>query len=193
MSGSFALRKLLFDDEEEAHSVNRRGYHYAGAYAPLLSSVAVVQPAAVLPKSGLPLACLCLFSTFVGCLTMRVRNKEKWWLGMFSICTVYYSSVKAHKVNNGLVGHQSGFFAAGMGVIGCVARLMVKSGSFKWNVGCLTLFSSLLWYEIGRYHLWTEHVTEFRRAVTPERSYNLLGEYVPQALEVEFLPYRAIS
>ncbi|KPI87732.1 hypothetical protein ABL78_3205 [Leptomonas seymouri] len=192
MSGSLALRKLLFDDEEE-QNVNRRGYHYAGTYAPLLCSVAVVQPAAVLPKSGLPLASFCLLSTFVSCLTMRVRNKEKWWMGMFGICTAYYSSVKAHKVNNGLVGHQSGFFAAGMGAIGCVARLMVKSGSFKWNVGCLGAFSALLWYEVGRYHLWTEHVTEFRREVTPERSYDLLGEYVPQSLEIEFLPYRPIA
>lgn len=192
MSGSFALRKLLFDNEEEEH-VNRRGYHFSGAYAPLLSSVVVVQPAAVLPKSGLPLASLCLFSSFMSCLTMKVRNKERWWMGMFAICTVYYSSVKAHKVDNGLVGHQSGFFAAGMGVIGCTARLMVRSGSLKWNVGCLGLFTSLMWYEIGRYHLWTEHVTEFRREVTPERSYDLLGEYVPQSLEVEFLPYRAIA
>ncbi|KAG5499432.1 hypothetical protein JKF63_07995 [Porcisia hertigi] len=192
MSGSFALRKLLFDrgDEED---VNRRGYHYAGAYAPLLYPVAVLQPAAVLPKSGLPFACLCLATSFAKCLTMKVRNKEKWWMGMFAICTVYYSSVKAHKVGNGLVGHQSGFFAAGMGAIGCVARLMARSGTVRRNLRGLGLFAALLWYELGRYHLWAEHVTEFRRDVTPERSYDLLGEYVPQSLEVEFLPYRGVT
>ncbi|KAG5473931.1 hypothetical protein LSCM1_04567 [Leishmania martiniquensis] len=189
MSGSLALRKLLFDGGDQ-EDVNRRGYHYAGAYAPLLHPVAVLQPAAVLPKSGLPFAFLCLFSSFSTCLTMRVRNKEKWWMGMFAICVVYYSSVKAHRVDNGLVGHQSGFFAAGMGAVGCVARLMAKSGSIRKNLGALGLFSGLLWYEIGRFHLWMEHVTEFRRRVTPERSYDLLGEYVPQSLEAAFLPYR---
>lgn len=192
MSGSFALRKLLFDIDDE-EDVNRRGYHYAGAYAPLLHSVAVLQPAAVLPKSGLPFACLCLFSSFATCLTMKVRNKERWWMGVFAICAVYYNGVKAHKVNNGLVGHQSGFFAAGMGAIGCVARLMAKCGSARMNVGCLGLFTALMWYEIGRYHLWAEHVTEFRRDVTPERSYDLLGDYVPQSVEVEFLPYRTVT
>ncbi|KAK7200216.1 hypothetical protein NESM_000073000 [Novymonas esmeraldas] len=192
MSGSFALRKLLFDrgDQED---VNRRGFHYAGAYAPLLHPVAVLQPAAVLPRSGLPFACVCLFSSLAMCFTMKARNKEKWWLGMFAICAVYYSSVKAHKVDNGLVGHQSGFFAAGMGTIGCTARLMVRSGSPRRNVGGLALCTALLWYEMGRYHLWSEHVTEFRRDVTPERSYNLLDEFVPPSLEVEFLPYRAVA
>ncbi|AIO00227.1 hypothetical protein LPMP_292800 [Leishmania panamensis] len=191
MSGSFALRKLLFDrgDEED---VNRRGYHYAGAYAPLLHPVAVLQPASVLPKSGLWFASLCLFSSFMTCLTMKVRNREKWWMGMFAISVVYYNSIKAHKVGNGLLGHQSGFFAAGMGTIGCTARLMAKSGSARQNVGGLSLFVALLWYEIGRYHLWAEHVTEFRRDVTPQRSYDLLGEYVPPTYEVEFLPYRPV-
>lgn len=192
MSGSFALRKLLFDQGDQ-EDVNRRGYHFAGAYAPLLHPVAVLQPAAVLPRSGLPLACGCLFAAFTTCLTMKARHKEKWWMGMFAICTIYYGSVKAHKVDNGVLGHQSGFFAAGLGVVGCSARLMVRSGSACRNAAGLALFAALMWYELGRYHLWSEYMTEFRREIAPERSFDLLGEYVPQSLEVEFLPYRRLA
>lgn len=192
MSGSLALRKVLFGDGD-GEDVGRRGHHFAGSYESLLCSAVVLQPAAVLPKSGLNISCACLFASLVGCLTMKVRNKEKWWLGMFGITAVYYNSVKAHKVNNGLVGHQCGFFASGMGCIGCVARLMVRSGTVRQNSFLLAIFGSLMWYEIGCFHLWSEHVTEFRREVTPERSYDLLGEYVPQSLEIEFLPYRSVS
>lgn len=192
MSGSSALRKLLFADAEET-SISRRGYHCSGSYDPLLNTVAIAQPATIAPKSGFRFACACLASCVVGCLTMKSRNREKWWFGLFLISGVYYNSVKAHKVGNGLVGHQSGFFAAGMGVLGCTARLMARSGSAKWNRRLLLTFTALAWYEVGRYHMWAAHTTEFRREVSPERYYNLLSEYVPQELQVEFLAYRDVT
>ncbi|KEG13743.1 hypothetical protein DQ04_00811030 [Trypanosoma grayi] len=192
MSGSQALRRLLYIDTEEG-SVARRGYHYEGTYEPLLRSTTLEQPAAVLPRSGFRLSCACLAGCLLGCLTMKARNMERWWLGLFFMCGMYYNAVKAHKVNNGLVGHQSGFFAAGMGVLGCGSRLVVRAGSRRNNVRLLSLFSALMWYEVGRYHLWAEHVSEFRREVTPERTYNLLTEYVPQGIDTVFLPYRSVS
>ncbi|KAH9598700.1 hypothetical protein LSM04_000189 [Trypanosoma melophagium] len=192
MSGSQALRRLLFLDVEDG-SVARRGYHFSGTYEPLLYSTTLEQPAAVNPRSAFRFSSCCLLSCFLGCLTMKSRNMERWWLGLFFMGGMYYNAMKAHKVNNGLVGHQSGFFAAGMGVLGCSARLMVRAGGVRNNSLLLLLFSALMWYEVGRYHLWAEHVSEFRREVVPGRTCNLLTEYVPQDIETEFLPYRSVS
>lgn len=191
MSGSWALRKLLFANTEEADTA-RRGYHYSGSYEPLLATVVLSQPAAVTPKSGFRVACVCLGSCLVACVTMKRRHHEKWWLGVFVLSGFYYNAVKAHKVENGLVGHQSGFFAAAMGALGCGARLAVRAGSVKATTRQLSLFIALMWYEVGRYHVWEAHATEFKREVSPERYYNLLSEYVPQGIEVEFLPYRGV-
>lgn len=192
MSGSSALRKLLFA-ERDLGEQEHRGYHYLGSYEALLHSAWIEQPASVSPRSGFTLASFCLFSSFMSCFFMKRRNKEKWWFGLFLITGVYYSSVKAHKVNNGLVGHQSGFFAAGMGAIGSTARLVLKSGHRNANLSLLALFSSMMWYELGRFHLWSEHVVEFRRMSTPQRSYDLLNEYVSPSLHIEFLPYRSLQ
>ncbi|ESL09481.1 hypothetical protein TRSC58_02796 [Trypanosoma rangeli SC58] len=192
MAGSQALRRLLYVDAEDG-AVARRGYHFSGTYEPLLYSALLEQPAGLQPHSGFRVACACLFGCFVGCLTMKARNMERWWLGLFFMCGMYYNAVKAHKVNNGLVGHQSGFFAAGMGVLGCGCRLVVHAGSAKTNRRLLLLFGTLMWYEVGRYHLWAEHVSEFRHELTPERTYNLLAEFVPQETATEFLPYRPVS
>lgn len=192
MSSSPALRKLLFADREIGEQ-EHRGYHYLGSYEVLLHSAWIEQPASVTPRSGLKLASLCLFSSFMSCFFMKRRNKEKWWFGLFLITGVYYSSVKAHKVNNGLVGHQSGFFAAGMGVIGSTARIVLKSGRRIANLSLLAMFSTMMWYEIGRFHLWSEHVVEFRRLSTPQRSYDLLSEYVSPNFNIEFLPYRSLQ
>lgn len=192
MSGSFALRKLLYA-ESEAGEYRFRGYHNLGAYDALLHSAWVEQPAAVQPRSRYRFASLCLVSSFLTCFFMKKRNKEKWWLGTFLITCVYYSSVKAHKVNNGLVGHQSGFFAAGMGVIGFGSRLILNSGTRKINVSGMLLFLAMMWYELGRFHLWSEYVTEFRRITAPQRSFNLLDEYIDPTCKVELLPYRAVG
>ncbi|CCW67259.1 unnamed protein product [Phytomonas sp. Hart1] len=192
MSASFALRKLLYANIQD-EDVTKRGYHYTGSYEPLLGSICIFQPSAVAPRSGLTLASLCFGACTLGCLTMKTRNNEKWWFGLFLLATFYYNSVKAHKVNNGLVGHQCGFLASALGTIGCACRLVVHSGSSRTNRRLLAIFIGLMWYEIGRYHLWAEHVTEFKRDITPERYHNLLTEYVPQNIEVEFLPYRGVS
>nr|CCC89758.1 conserved hypothetical protein [Trypanosoma congolense IL3000] len=192
MSGSQALRRILYAEAEEG-SVACRGYHQEGTYSALLSSVTVEQPAAVQPRSGLRLASTCLAGCFLGCLTMRARNMERWWFGLFFMGGLYYNAVKAHKVGNGLVGHQSGFFAAGLGVIGCGGRLLVHAGSPKMNKILILIFSSLMWYEVGRYHLWSEHVSELRKEVAPTRTYNLLSEYVPKHIDADFLPYRSIA
>ncbi|CCW59763.1 unnamed protein product [Phytomonas sp. EM1] len=192
MSGSFALRKLLYANIQD-EDVAKRGYHFSGSYEPLLGSVCIFQPSAVVPDSGLTVASLCFGACSLGCLTMKTRNKEKWWFGLFLLAAFYFNSVKAHKVNNGLVGHQCGFFASALGTIGCVGRLLIRSGSPRMNKGLLALFTGLMWYEIGRYHLWADHVTEFKRDITPERYHNLLSEYVPQDVAIEFMPYRGVS
>ncbi|AAZ10331.1 uncharacterized protein TEOVI_000444300 [Trypanosoma equiperdum] len=192
MSDSHALRRLLYAGAEEG-SVAPRGHHHGGSYGTLISSVAVEQPAAVQPRSGLRLSSACLAGCFLGCATMRAANRERWWLGLFFMGGLYYNAVKAHKVGNGLVGHQSGFFAAGLGAIGCVGRLLVRVGNPKANRRLLCMFAALMWYEVGRYHLWSEHATEFRKEVTPEHAYGLLTEYVPPHIDTDLLPYRSVS
>ncbi|CAD2218666.1 hypothetical protein AGDE_01363 [Angomonas deanei] len=192
MSGASALRKLLFAQDEEGE-VNRRGYHFSGTYEENLFSCRLDHPGVVQPRSALSVTSTCLAACFVGCLTMKTRNKEKWWFGLFLLCGVYYNALKAHKVGNGLVGHQGGFFAAGMGAIGCACRVLVRSGSRRNNLLLFSVFTSLMWYEVGRFHLWSEHVSEYKREVFPERSHDLLSEYVPDTMVVEFLPYRSIS
>ncbi|EPY32396.1 hypothetical protein STCU_02832 [Strigomonas culicis] len=193
MSGSFALRKLLFADSEDG-DVARRGYHFSGSYEPLMyTGSRLDHPSVIAPKSGFRITSLCLGTCLLGCLLMKRRNKEKWWFGLFFICGMYYNALKAQKVGNGLVGHQAGFFAAGMGAVGSGCRLVLRSGSRRANSTALAVFMSLMWYEIGRYHLWSEHANEFRREVTPERSFELLSEFVPEHIEVEFIPYRELS
>lgn len=124
---------------------------------------------------------------------MRGRNKEKWWFGLLAMSGLYYLALKAHKVGNGLAGHQSGFYAAAVGLVGCSCRLAVHSGSRRVNALLVPVFMMMMWYEIGRYHLWSEHVVEFRRAESPERYHSLLEDYVPQSVDVEFLPYREVK
>lgn len=192
MSGAFALRKLLFADTEVGHTVVP-GYHFSGTYSTLLSSAVLPHPAAVPPKNGLPLASVCFGSSLLASLTMKPYRRERWWAGGLFLSIVYYNSVKAHKVGNGVVGHQCGFLAASAGVIGCTARMMSGVGSTKKNAGLIAMFLGLAWYEVGRFHLWCDYLTEFRREAAPQRYQDLLGAYVPQDVEVDFLPFRDAS
>lgn len=192
MSGSFALRRLLFADNEEGEYYHR-GYHYRSAYEPLMLSTWIERPAQIPPTSRYNFSIACLLTTLSACSLMKKRNKEKWWFGLFMLTGIYYCGVKAHKVDNGLVGHQCGFFAAGLGTIGSTARLVLRSGPKKQNLSLLATFSTLMWYELGRFHFWSEHVIELRRLVTPQRSYNLLSDYIDPSCPVEFLPYRVLQ
>lgn len=192
MSGSFALQKLLYA-EKELGEHEHRGYHFSGIYEPLLHSAQIDHPGSVTPRSSYRFSSLCLFSSFTASFLMKKSRKEKWWLGLFLMSGLYYCSVKAHKVHNGLVGHQSGFFAAGLGTIGVFSRLIIKSGTFKTNFGLLCFFSTLLWYELGRFHLWSEHASQFRQIISPSQSSDLFGEYFSPSVQVAFLPYRKLS
>jgi hypothetical protein len=186
MIGADALRKLLYREEEEG-DLSRRGYHYASVYDGLVSSAVVEKPAAALPRSGYRFSAVCLATTFVGCLTMKARNKEKWWVGLFFIMGGYYNALKAHKQGNGLVGHQSSFWTSLAGLLGLGARLSMGGGAGRANRVFLTAFGAVALYDLGRFHMWQEHVSEVRAIVTPERSYDLLHEYVPSSVETEFV------
>lgn len=192
MSGSFALRKILFSRSDE-HDITIGGYHTSGCYEGLVNGLQVENTCTCPPRSGIAFSCVCLASCFLTCAFMKNRNKEKWWLGVLFMTGMYYNSMKAHKAGNGLVGHQCGFFAAGMGAVGCTARLIAHNGSQRWNGRMLLLFLTLMWYEVGRFHLWAEHAVEYKKEVSPGSSMDLLHEYVPQNLEVAFLPYRPVS
>lgn len=192
MSGSFALRQLLYAEKELGED-NYRGYHFFGIYETLLYSAGIQHPASVTPRTAYRFSSLCLFTSFASCLLMRKSNKEKWWLGLFLMSGLYFCSMKAHKVGNGLVGHQSGFFAAGLGTIGVLSRIVLRAGKPATNAKLLTLFSFLLWYELGRFHLWSNHAGEFRQLVAPQPSADLFSEYISPSCQVEFLPYRKLN
>jgi hypothetical protein len=188
MIGADALRKLLYREEEEG-DLSRRGYHYTQIYDGLLTSAVVEKPAAAAPRSGYKFSLLCLSTTFVGCLTMKARNKEKWWVGLFFIMGGYYNALKAHKQGNGLVGHQSSFWTSAAGCLGLTARLAMGGGRAggKMNGLFVLMFGATAAYDLGRFHMWQEHVSEVRAVVMPERSYDLLQEYVPSGVETEFV------
>ncbi|KAG8343164.1 hypothetical protein ERJ75_001609400 [Trypanosoma vivax] len=192
MANSHALCRLLYREREDG-SVARRGYHYSGSYDSLLSSAILDQPAAVQPRSGFRLSCACFGGCVLSCIFMKTQSSMRLWFTFFLMSGMYFGALKAHKVGNGLAGHQCGFFAAGLGTLSCVARLLTHTGRVRTNIRLFLTFVSLMWYEVGRYHLWSEHASEFRRNVTPQQTYNLLTEYVPPDIEADFLPYRAIS
>ena len=186
MIGADALRKLLYREEEEG-DLSRRGYHYACAYDGLLSTAVVERPAAAAPRSGYPFSTAALGATFVGCLMMKARNKEKWWFGLFCIMGGYYNAMKSHKAGNGLVGHQGSFWTSVAGLLGLGLRTMVGGGNRGVNLSFLLLFGGTAVYDLGRFHMWMEHLSEFRAVVTPQRSLDLLREYVPTNVETEFV------
>lgn len=192
MSGSFALRHLLYA-EKQLGEQKYRGYHFFGIYEPLLYSAGMDNTASVIPRTAYRFSSLCLFSTVASCFFVRKSSKEKLWIGLFLMAGLYFCSMKAHKVDNGLVGHQSSFFAAGLGTIGVLSRMIMRSGTFRGNANLLCLFSFLLWYELGRFHLWSEHAGEFRQLVAPQFSSDLFSEYISPSCKVEFLPYRKLN
>ena len=114
-------------------------------------------------------------------------------MGLFAITVVYFNAMKAHKVDNGLVGHQCAFFGDSALMIGSGCRMMVRSGSMRRNGVIFAVAAGLLWYDIGRFHLWADYVAQLRRELSPERSFNLLQEYVPQDVEREFLFFRGVT
>jgi hypothetical protein len=201
MLSSDAIRKILYFDDAQTASTgpssaltrdgSKTGLRYSTCYdGPILSSVGFETSSAIQPRSAYGYSAAILATTTLGCLTMRARNKEKWWVGLFGVNLVYFSALKAHKVENGLVGHQCGFFGDALLIIGVVARIMVRSGSMKHNASLLCASSAMLWYDLGRFHLWSDYVAQLRRDVTPERSFDLLAEFTPQDLAVEFLNFR---
>lgn len=182
-----ALRKLIYLDHDFT-DLEKGAVHYNTSYdGPLLNSVSFEHPHSVRPPSGTQCSSYVLAATVLGSITMRARHKEKWWLGLMLIGVVQYTSMKAHKVNNGLVGHQTGFFAAAMLGLGSLARLVVRSGTPRWNLGMLATSAALAWYEVGRFHMWTEHVAWFRMHHNPHEAFDLLQEYVPQDIETAFV------
>lgn len=191
MSGSSALRKILFA-EKEVGEQPFRGHQNVGVCEPLMWSAVVQDPSAVLPRSGYRLSTFCFGTSFLSLFLSKGR-KEKWWFGVFLITSVYYHALKAHKVDNGLVGHQSGFYAAGMGMILTTGRLVLRSGQRATNAKLFLLCSAAMWYELGRFHMWSEYAVAYRKWMSPQRSYNLMGEYFSPSCEVEFLPYRQLK
>lgn len=190
MISADALRRVLYTDVAKDDGV-RSGLRFHTAYdGPLLQSVAFENPAATQPRSMFRFSMYVLGTSAFGCLTMRARNKEKWWLGLFGVTVMYFSALKGHKVDNGLVGHQLAFFADAMLVIGCFARLLVRSGSPSFNLALLGVGSSLAWFDLGRFHLWSDYVAQLRREVSPERSLDLLDDYVPEDIDTEFMFFR---
>lgn len=182
-----ALRKILYAEVDKDEGV-RTGLRYQSAYdGPLMNSFAFESPSAVRPSSAFRFSSVVLAACTLGCITMKSRNKEKWWLGLFAVTGMHFTSFKSHKVDNGIVGHQCAFFADGMLAIGCLARLLVRSGVARRNAQLLGVSLALMWYDIGRFHMWTDYVAQLRLVVSPERSVDLLSDYVPNDVEAEFI------
>lgn len=190
MISADALRRVLYSDIDKDEGV-RSGLRYHTSYdGPLFQPMGFENPSAAQPRSMYRFSAYVLGCCTLGCLTMRARNKEKWWLGLFGATIMYFSALKGHKVDNGLVGHQLAFFSDAMLMIGSLARILVRSGSLRFNVGLLSMAGCLAWYDLGRFHLWSDYVAQLRREVSPERSLDLLDDYVPSDIDTEFMFFR---
>jgi hypothetical protein len=198
MLGSDALRKILYLEDPtrsnaltSSDSAGKIALRYATCYdGPVLGSVGFETASAIQPRSMYMQSWLVMGASTFCCLSMRARNKEKWWLGLFAVNMVFFNAVKAHKVSNGVVGHQSGFIGDVMLMIGFLGRIMARSGSFRSNVAWLTFSGCMAWYDLGRFHLWMDYLANLRREVTPERSYDLFAEFSPKDIPLEFLSFR---
>lgn len=192
MSGSSALRKILYIDSTH-NNVYYKGYHSSGCHDDLLYTARFAQSSSVTPRSSYRLSCACLASCLLGCITMRKRSCEKWVFGLLYISSIYFVAMKAHQVDNGILGHQASFLASSMGIIGFACRISIGSGSRYWNSVFALMFSGLCWYDMGRFNIWSDHASQLRSVVSPERSYDLLQDYVPKSVDIDFLPYRKIQ
>lgn len=198
MLGSDAIRKILYLEDPtraagltSSDEAGKVGLRYATCYdGPILGTVGFETASAIQPRSMYFQSWLVMGATTFACLSMRARNKEKWWLGLFCVNMVYFNAVKGHKVGNGVVGHQSGVIGDGLLMLGFLARMMVRSGRLRSNLMWFALSSALAWYDLGRFHLWLDYVAQLRKEVAPQQSYDLLAEFSPKDIPLEFLLYR---
>ena len=191
MFSADSLRKTLYSPDA-IDETNRRGYHHSTAYDAVCHSVIVDRPAAVMPKSGYKLSLGCLIGTSAALFGMKIRNHEKWWFGLMGISALYFVSVKSHRVDNGLLGHQSAFYAATLLLVGSLTRLIRHAGSPRHNYTLLATSASLMWYEIGRFRLWSDHASELRNEISPTHSYDLMNDFVPSDLDPSTLQFRSV-
>jgi len=190
MWGASALRRLLFAEVEEGAVDQRRRYHFSTTYDGLLSNILVDHRAGAVPDASAKQALLCSTVSAFGCITMRARNKERWWFALLVYCAGYFGAAKAHQSGNGLFGHQIGFWLSFGGCLGSIARVLNRYGTKRGNLGLLSLFGLLMWYEYGRYHLWEEHCGELKREVKPERTYDLFAEFCPIDIDIPLVRLR---
>lgn len=195
MISSDAIRKILYlDATDEPARSSKAGHQYSCTYdGPLMGCASFEVNSSVIPRSKMRASGVFLGTCTLGLLSMRSRHKEKWWSGLFFVTVLSYFALKAHKVENGLLGHQIGFYSSCMLMIGSGARMAIRSGS-RSTMAPLHLVSwALLWYEVGRFHLWMDYMVQFKRDAHEGRgTFNLLSEFVSQDIETEYLPFRSL-
>lgn len=198
MIGSPALLKLLHYEAEEGDLEQKRSYHYSSHYDHIgggLQSCTMEHTSAVPPPNATWVAALgCGFCT-MACLLSRRRHQEHWWVGGLGLGVGYYAALKSHKVGNGPQGHSGSLWCAVFGFLGMTMRLACHSGTFAFNLGCLGLSAYSIWFELGRFHWWSEWVTQHQRRIRPNRNAideSVWAEYVPSHAETEFHRFKPL-
>lgn len=193
MLGTSALKKLFFAEQEGDTLYLKRGYHSSTHWDQFPNSAFLEYSSAVMPPNAFKISTMCMSACFLSCLLSRGRHSEKWWLCGLALGVGYYSAVKCHKVGNGCEGHTASMWCDVAGMIGFMARLIAKNGNRNFNAACLLAFSGLAWYDLGRFHMWSAWLGEYKKERTTGHLRNIWTEYTPSSAEPELLPFRSVQ
>jgi hypothetical protein len=198
MFGSEGLSKLVhYQSQGDLHL--KRPYHYSthfdhtGANGTILCE----HPASRRPpySTGYYMSLAGMVGTGLACVLSRRTHEEKWWLMNLVIVIGYFGSFKFHKSENGLIGHTSGIWCAGLGVLMSIGKLWAGAGSAKWNCRLAFLYAFQGWIDWGRLHQWVEHSNEIKRNVVTLRNTvvtSMWAEYIPSHEEPELVLMRRL-
>ena len=129
------------------------------------------------------------------CVFSRRRHEEKWWALNLILSICYGSSFKFHKSENGMIGHTSGVWCAGIGFSITFIKMFAGAGN-KWlNRHMLWMFLLQGWVDWGRMHQWIEHTNEIKKNVVPLKRTivtSMWAEYVPAHEESELIMFRKL-
>ena len=110
------------------------------------------------------------------------------------LCMCYIIAFKFHLHDNGPQAHMLSFWATGLGIIGMGLRLFVRSGKLWFNSACMATLWFSVWYDLGRFHLWTAWWGEFNKAhsATKKTGKSIWTEYIPTDIRPDLLMFRRL-
>lgn len=199
MLGSGGLLKVLhYQSDGDLHL--KRPYHYSthfdhtGANGSVICEYAAARRPPI--STGYWLSLAGMVGTGLICFLSRRQHEEKWWLANLFLVVGYCGSFKFHKAENGMTGHISGVWCAGIGAFFAIMRMYGRAGNQKWNLRLLFIYMLQGWIDWGRMHQWIEHTNEIKKNVVPLKRTvvtSMWGEFIPSHMEAELILLRPLK